>query len=238
MSASQPPSELPTDIVIRRASLRRWLFGAWLIVALLGLGAELARYRFHIDPDNDWLWLFSLSHERNIPTWYSSSLLVLSAVLLVLATLKAQQTKAEHVWHWGFMAVVMAYISMDEFIGFHEHADWIDGKGIFYFSWVIPAAIVVAILGLVYFKFLLHLPRDSRRAFLIAGLVFIGGALGVELVLGQWTEIHGTHNLGYGLIDFVEESMEILGVTLFVLALIDHLHGAPGTMGITLRRRP
>jgi hypothetical protein len=227
-----------TDIVISRASLRHWLFSAWLVVALLGLGAELARHLLNTDPGNHWLWLFSLSQEGNIPTWYSSSLLAVSAVLLVLATLEAQHANAEHVWHWGFMAVVMAYISMDEFIGFHEHADWIDGKGIFHFSWVIPGAIVVATLGLVYLRFLLRLPGESRRAFLVAGLVYVGGALGVELVLGLWTETHGTNNLGYGLIDFVEESMEILGVTLFVLALVDHLHGAAGAMGITLRRRP
>jgi len=237
VSTSTPPSELPTTIVIPRVSVRRWLFGAWLVVVLLGLGAEVAKYRLHIDPENDWLWLFSLSYEGNIPTWYSSSLLVLSAALLVVATLQALQTNASHVWHWGFMAVVMAYVSMDEFIGFHEHAGVIEGTGIFYFSWVIPGAIVVAILALVYFRFLLHLPDDTRRAFLIAGMVFIGGALGVELVLGLWTETHTRHNLGYGLIDFVEESMEILGVTLFVLALIDHLHGASGTMGVTLRRR-
>lgn len=237
MVGAEEPGVTTGDVSIARASLRRWLLAAWAAVALLGLGIELARYLLHIDPAGRWLWLFSLSHEHNIPTWYSSSLLMLSSVLLVLATLQALQNSRDYVWHWALLAVLMAYVSMDELIGFHEHANWIDGKGIFYYSWVIPGAVAVAVLGFVFWGFLQHLAAPTRRAFLTAAAVYVGGALGVELALGAWAEAYGHRNLGYGLIDFVEESLEILGVTLFLLALADHLHGASGAMGTSLRRR-
>jgi hypothetical protein len=53
----------------------------------------------------------------------------------------------------------------------------------------------------------------------------------MELPLGYWTERSGTNNFVYGALDWVEESMEILGVTLFLLSLVDHLRAR----GVRLR---
>ena len=50
----------------------------------------------------------------------------------------------------------------------------------------------------------------------------------MELPLGWWTDHYGRQNLGYGLIDLVEESMEILGVTIFLLALVSYLSQPAG----------
>jgi hypothetical protein len=49
----------------------------------------------------------------------------------------------------------------------------------------------------------------------IAGAIFVGGALGVEMILGYWTDLHGEENLTYGMIDWVEESLEMCGMSLF-----------------------
>ena len=45
----------------------------------------------------------------------------------------------------------------------------------------------------------------------------------MELPLGYWTERHGNDNLVYALIDLVEESLELLGVSLFLVALVEYL---------------
>jgi hypothetical protein len=65
--------------------------------------------------------------------------------------------------------------------------------------------------------------RSPRRQFLIAGAIYVGGALGMELPLGWWTERAGSDNLVYALIDGVEETMELSGTTLFLLALVEYL---------------
>ena len=90
---------------------------------------------------------------------------------------------------------------------------------------VIPAAIVVTIIGLSYLRFLGALPPRTRWQFLRAGAVYVGGALGVELVLAWWTDRVGDKNFVYALIDLVEESMEMIGVGLFLLALLEYLGG-------------
>ena len=50
----------------------------------------------------------------------------------------------------------------------------------------------------------------------------------MELPLGYWTERAGANNLTYALIDFVEESLELCGASLFVLAVRDYLSSANG----------
>jgi hypothetical protein len=81
----------------------------------------------------------------------------------------------------------------------------------------------VLVLAILYGRFLWALPSRPRWQFIIAGALFVGGAVLCELPLGYWTDIAGRHNLGYGLIDCVEESMELLGVTWFLLALVEYL---------------
>ena len=63
-------------------------------------------------------------------------------------------------------------------------------RGVFYFSWVIPALIAVAGVVLFYLRFLWKLPPTTRLLFLIAGVWFVASAAGGEMVQGWW-EAHG-----------------------------------------------
>jgi len=116
------------------------------------------------------------------------------------------------------------YIAIDEVFQFHEFAGtFIKGSGVLFFTWVIPAAIIVLVVGVSFIPFLRALPSKTRFWFLLSGALYVGGAVGMELPLGWWTETHGTQNLGYALIDAVEEGLEMIGVNLFLLALLDRL---------------
>ncbi len=88
----------------------------------------------------------------------------------------------------------------------------------------------MSIFVLSYWLFLAHLPRNTRIRFIQVGAVFVGGALGVELVLGYWTDLHDSSNLGYGIIDWVEESMELTGAGLFLSALVAVLANETGQL--------
>ena len=103
--------------------------------------------------------------------------------------------------------------------------------GVLYFSWVVPAGIIVAALGIAYLPFLRRLPARTRWRFVLAGALYVGGALLMELPLGWWAERAGDDNLVYGLLDFVEESLELAGTSLFLAALLDYL----GARGVVLR---
>jgi len=191
---------------------RRWLLVAVAVVSVLGLAAELSRSEALIPA-------LSLSYEANVPTWFSSSLLLAGAVAAGAVALHAASWRK----HWWFITALATYMSLDEAAELHEHlGGHIEAGGVLYFDWVIPAAAIVALLVLVFVPFIRALAPRTRTRLVIAGCVYVAGALVMELPLGAWTEARGMESLGYALIDWVEETMEMAGAVLAFAALLAH----------------
>lgn len=211
------------QITLRLASLRRLLMLLLAAVLVAGLLAEIAENVWHPRDAEDLLEFVSLSEEQNLPTWFSSVLLFSCGAVLAAIAASKRSTGAPYARHWWVLAAGFIYISLDEAVQIHEHAGgWVDVGGILYFDWVIPASILVGILSVSYLGFLAHLPRVVRWRFVAGGLLYVGGAVGMELPLGWWTDQAGRHNLTYALIDWVEESLEMIGVSVFLYALIGY----------------
>ncbi|WP_438000307.1 hypothetical protein WMF26_11230 [Sorangium sp. So ce185] len=221
------------QITLASARLRTALFASMAAVAGAGLAVEVLKPILDLKSRSGVVPLLSLSYEQNVPTWYTSCLLF--ACSLTLAAIAAGARRGgRFVKHWWGLAAAFLYISLDEVVELHEAASsWLDLGGVLYFSWVIPAAVVVAAFALAYLGFLAHLPRGTRNRFLLSGSIYVAGALALELPLGYWTEQAGSDNLVYALIDFVEESMEMLGLNLFLLSLVDHLAVQGWTIGFS-----
>jgi hypothetical protein len=205
--------------VIEVGTLRRRLFYGVAIVSALGLLVEVWHARSPNDVVDALLPKLSLSYEANLPTWVSSSLLLVCA--LAAGAIALEKPPWHRQW-WGITAI-LGWMSLDEAAEIHEHLGGLIGtNGIFYFDWVIPATAVVLALALIYLPFVRALEPRTRNRLLIAAAVYLGGALVMELPLGWWTELHGSEGLTYGLIDWVEESMEMLGASLALVALVAH----------------
>ena len=54
----------------------------------------------------------------------------------------------------------------------------------------------------------------------MAVILFIGGAIGVELIGGRYAELNGPKNLMYSMIVAIEESLEMGGLIVFIWALL------------------
>ena len=210
-------------IALSQRSLRRMLWSVTALVSLLGLLVELVHYlrpSFHsvVIP------LFSLSIEGNFPTWYASGLLLGCGLWLAVIALGVRQSGGPYARRWALLSAGFVFMSLDEAIEIHENLGRIfDLHGVLFFSWVVPAGILVLALGFLYLPFLRHLPRDSCLRFVLAGGLYLTGALVLELPLGHWAERHGHDNLTYVLIDWVEETLELCGATYFLLSLIRYL---------------
>ena len=198
---------------------RRRLLVAVAVVAGLGLAIEA----LHAQSQAEWLQtllpMFSLSYEANLPTWFSSSLLLACAVAAgVIASARPPQYR-----HWWFIALLAGWMSLDEAAELHEHlGGHIETNGILYYDWVIPAAVIVFALVIASLPFIRALNSVTRMRLIVAGAVYVGGALIMELPLGWWTEAHGTDGVGYALIDWFEEAMEMVGAVLAFSALLAH----------------
>ncbi len=198
-------------------AFERVFVSALPVIVGLGLVAELAGSE---GASRAWVSFASLSYEQNLPTWYATVLLVLAA----LALADASRDDARHARGFARLASVFVYISLDEAVELHEHlAVLYEGSGVLYFGWVVPGAIIVTAGLVVALPLLRALPADTRVRFIVAGAVYVGGALLMELPLGYVTERYGDEGLAYGLVDLVEETLELVGVSIFLVAVRRHI---------------
>lgn len=217
------------EIAISRSTLRWVLAGATALVSLAGLTVEVLKSIYRWKGREGVVPLLSLSYEENIPTYYSAVILLLaSAGSALLAAAVRRDSRRDSLAWWGLCAGFF-YISMDEVLQFHEKwGSSFHTSGVLHFAWVIPAAGILVVLGLLYAPFLLRMPSRARRRLLLAGAVYVTGAVVLELPLGAWTEEKGEKTLGYALIDWVEETMEMGGIAFYLLVVFDLL-AARGT---------
>ncbi|WP_276495712.1 hypothetical protein [Pontibacter litorisediminis] len=217
-----------------------WLYRAAFVLVVLNLIAIASK--FYTDHPNAWgiIPQFELDNERNIPTYFSSFILLLSSALLFVVSVLKQRQFSRYTWHWRLLAIVFLYMSVDESAGVHEMLiyplrDNFQFGGIFYFSWVIVGAVLVLGLGLYYLRFLLALEPPLKMGLLLAGALYVGGALGVELLGGYYADTYGLDNFTYGLITTAEETLEILGVLTLLNVLYNYLERQLSSVRLNLR---
>jgi hypothetical protein len=199
--------------------LRPVLMATTLVVVFLGLAAELAARVWPALPGSA-VAALSLSYEGNVPTWFAAVLLFSCAQELVLVARGASANRDRWRFHWWGLAAGFLCISLDEVVGMHELLSIpFDTTGVLYFGWVIPAAALLAVLTLAYARFVIALPGRLRARCVVAGLLYVGGAVAMELPLGAITEAQGSDSLAYALVDAVEETLELVGAGLFLLAV-------------------
>ncbi|MEG4491040.1 hypothetical protein [Microcoleus sp. D3_18_C4] len=216
-------------------SLSIWV----LFFAVAGCIVQVLRYGFNYQ--ERWISLFNLDREINYPSWYSSFTLLFCAILLgIIASAKKKQGD-RYFGHWKALALMFVFFSLDEILSLHEILIINDLRkalnlgGIFYFIWVIPGAIFVGVTALAYLKFLRHLPRKTRDFFLLAGSIYVGGALGMEMVTGYYADAVTKRNLIYGLMVCVEEILEMVGVIVFIYALLSYIGSHLETIDLRLK---
>ncbi len=172
--------------------------------------------------------LFNLDREGNIPTLYAAVTTLLCAGLLaVIATARKRQEKRDYLY-WAGLAIIFLFLAVDDGAAIHENIirplrDALNTSGVLYFAWVIPYGIFVVVLGLVYLRFLFSLPARIRYLIIFAGILYVGGALGFELIGGNWAELYGQENVTYELLTTCEQSLQMAGVLVFVYALMSYI---------------
>lgn len=118
-----------------------------------------------------------------------------------------------------FFAIGFHILSIDEVVGLHEYVNTLTEDT----TWTTYGAIIVLIIGLANLPFLARLPSRTRNLFIIAGAIYVGGALGVERATDWYDEHDLMNTLAYNLWTAVEECMEMSGIVLFIFALLEHI---------------
>lgn len=233
----------------RLAASRRGVVQRLAGIAALLVAVHLVLQAVRFIDGNDYLFgltpLFDLDAEGNLPTFYSTVLLLACAALLAIVAGHARRHGDADATRWAVLAAGFLFMAIDEFAKVHELLDapvqsllGEAAHGWLLYAWVLPYALAVLALGAWYLPFLLRLPPDTRLRFCIAGAIYVGAALGIEFLEGMQAEAHGEDSLGYALLTTVQEVLEMTGLILFVDALLRHVaaHGiAVAAHGATVR---
>ena len=219
------------------------VFQAGCLALLLLVALNFAGLAVRLRTDGPFLLRISrlvvLDNEANIPTLFNYALLV--GVLFLLVTLTLRANAAADPWrhHWLGLSLIFLFLSYDEAAQMHEEltavaAGFVDRVGIFYWTWVVPGALFVLVVAAAFLRFVLALRRPEAWLVVLGGLLYVGGAIGVEMIGGDYASRHGMLSPTYLLIATVEETLEMLGLLVFGYALLGLLADPDGT----IRLRP
>ncbi|WP_210463530.1 hypothetical protein [Rufibacter roseolus] len=170
---------------------------------------------------------FYMDSEGNVPAFFSTSILFFSAFLFFLISKAKKSTGDPFYKHWAGLSLIFCLLACDEGFQFHEMLaipfNTLKPTGIFLFSWVLGAGLFVVIFSIAYIRFLLSLPAKYSRNFFLAGLIFISGTLGMEMVGGWIVENYGREGILYSVIFTIEETLEITGIILLINTLLHYI---------------
>ena len=218
------------QISLNPNSIARVLAAVAFLLVVASTGWQIAAYMTGHEYIYGLVPLFYLDAEQNIPTFFSSFLLLFAALLLLVITVLERNQAAARVSHWAVLSCGFFFMAIDEFISLHERLmeptrRLLGGGdlGIFCFAWVIPGIALILVLAPFFVKFLWRLPAKTRLTFVVAAIIYIGGCIGFDIIGGAYASGYGTHNLTYSMIATVEESLEMAGVIIFIRGLLVYI---------------
>ncbi len=176
------PRRLFRLVIVTVVLLNAMSLGLRLAALAAGVGASMDN-----QPDfAGFVGLLNVDAESNIPTWASAALLLMSALALWGVSVSARAAGDPWQRHWAVLALAACYLSVDESVSLHERAGnfvamVIDDR-LLVFGWVLLGGPLVAVFGFTYLRFLRALPRGTRHLMVLAGVLYVGGALGMEIV--------------------------------------------------------
>jgi hypothetical protein len=229
----RPASDRPDfDLTIDPTLVLRTLLIVIGVLAVLSPATQAMVYRVPEFAGRDLAAaLFYMDNEQNVPTLLSTLLLLASATLCAMIAHANHRGRGSYVAHWVGLAVILSALGLDEFASIHERATLrvrdllgIEEGGLLRWAWVVPAGLAVVIFVIVYLRFLGHLPRSTRRGLWAAGILLVGGAIGFEMLSApSYVPGAAEQSMTYVLLTTVEETLELLGVTVLVYTLLAYI---------------
>jgi hypothetical protein len=210
----------PRKVIYFLSSVIIFLFLANLIVLLMKylLGHERV---FGLVP------LFDFDEEKNVPTFFSTYLFLINAILF-LGLWKAERITSKPHKFWILLSVIFCFLAIDEFCMLHELIIFplgtlLNTSGFFLFAWIIPYGIAFILLGIVGLPILWRIERRIRFLFGLSAVIFITGAIGFEMIGGKYVDemdIIGEKDIVYALMTTSEELLEMIGLIILTYALL------------------
>ncbi len=216
------PATASITILLHEHSLARFLLAAVGVLVSIGVVLSLLASR-GADLPSIMSRSFDLLQERNIPTWFTSMFLAVSAGLCTVLARATRTISREAAIGWLVLACVLLLHSADEVAELHEMAAaWLqlNASAGGSYSWPSLAILLVAAPMASARPWLRRQPDHLRRALCIAAVTFYIGALVVPIIstIVQAAGITG----GVGILGVAGEGLEMAAAAYLVSDLARH----------------
>ncbi len=182
--------------------------------------------------------LISVGSDTSLPAWYSSLALLLCCMLLAVIAVARRRTGGRFALRWAGLSLIFLYLSADEMLRLHERASdkvvqpafrylGVQAEGLLNYPWIALYAPLVLVFAFAYFGFWIALPAKTRFLFLAAAALFVGGGIGVEAFNALYDDLYGHEDLVAEAMTHLEELFEMMGVVVFVYALLSYAAADP-----------
>jgi hypothetical protein len=182
-----------------------------------------------------------MDRELNLPTLFSSALLLMAALLMQRLGQSSDRIAAQD---WRLLSKIFIFLALDEALQIHEILI-IPGlrhqvHPALASTWVVPYAVLALIMLWRFRHFLGSISRATASRLLRSGAVYIGGAIGMEMIgsFAVRSSLIRLHSPWYGAITGLEEALELLGIILLIDALLRALLDQRKSIDLTLRLGP
>jgi hypothetical protein len=226
---------------LSRARIGHLVLLGVLVVFTLGLVREAYVLAFGLDTPLRDLRQISLNAEQNLASWYTSLLMAAGALLAWLAACCAATESARARRFWRLATVLLLLCAVDETVSFHEVLTlFLPGVAaaspFLHFAWVVAILPLLAVLGLWCLWLMWPLPASVRSGLLAAAFVFLTGAVALEVLDGAILERVGEESLAYRTGYVLEDTLEMLGVAIFINVVLRHIETRAARIEFTLAR--
>ena len=238
-----PQNDGSPTLSVKPVTFSKTLLIIAVILLLLNLCGIYLKKVLLIDNhvSNALFFFFDASSEANIPTFFSSLLLFIAAVILYVIY-KTEPKGFGKKRYWQVLMTIFAWLSVDETASIHEQFGKMGktfhlNSDYLYYSWIIPYILFAIIAFFFFLRFLFKLPYSTRILFIISGFVYTGAAICFELFEGNIAKKYGPNTLNDLLLCAAEEFLEMTGVIIFIYALLRYAAATNPTLFLTISSR-
>jgi hypothetical protein len=193
-----------------------------IIALLVTLHLALAFVHFRFDRLETALRFFWLSTEGNVPSLFSAGALMAAGLA---ALLLARSDGPSNRFAWQLAGLILLFMAVDEAASIHERIRYLTPDRQARLIWVPIYSAILLAPALYLARFWLRLPADTRWLLALGALLFLAGAVGIELQehLHRQADVVDWLNPPLVLSVTIEELLEMLGVAVILMALLRHL---------------
>lgn len=220
-SATLWHQRVPERVALSASHIFAWHLAAIAALLVLHLLAAALRIEFG---RGQTLWrLFQLSGEANVPSFFSAVALLLAGGLALQIGRIDTHDRRRGWWLAGF---ILLFLALDEAASLHEQLNWFGPRraGQMSLFWLLPYGVLVVATVATLFPFWLRLPRATQVGLALAAIVYVAGAMGMEVVESRFHSqsedgvLYWPRILSVG----AEETLEMLAVAILIRTLLRH----------------